>query len=189
MDKPTKILIVDDDDLVRGMYVNVFKRNGFEVEEAIDGVEGLDKTTKSMPDVIFTGIIMPRMDGFAMVEALKKNIATSSIPVIISSHMGREDDRKRATELGVADFITRDMCTPNEAVERVKTALHMVEYRLKFNFNELDAIKLAQDMHFNEKMQCNSCLGDAVLSLHLRDAQSHEFSAKFVCSKCGKEQD
>ena len=189
MNKAIKILIVDDDELVRGMYANVFKQNGFEVTEAIDGVDGLDKATKNVPEVIFTGIIMPRMDGFALTEALKKNVATSNIPVVISSHMGREEDRKRATELGVADFIMRDMCTPNEAVERVKTTLNLVEYKIKFCFNELDMAQLIKDMHFNEKMQCNSCNGDAILSLRLRDTKSHEFSAKFICSKCGKNQE
>ena len=67
-----KILLVDDDETIRGMYDDIFKKEGFEVFEAIDGVDGLDKATKNIPDVIFTGIVMPTMDGFQLMEALKK---------------------------------------------------------------------------------------------------------------------
>lgn len=183
-----KILIVDDDDITRGIYAEVFKKNGFDVTEALDGVDGLDKATKNVPDVIFTGIIMPRMDGFAFVEALKKNMATSNIPVAISSHMGREEDQKRAKELGAGDFITRDMNTPNEAVERIKAMLNLTEYRIKFYANEPDALRLAKDMHFNEKFKCASCGAETILSLHLKNVSEHEFLAKFVCSRCGKKQ-
>lgn len=186
--KKIKILIVDDEDIIRGMYAEVFKKSGFEVTEAVDGVDGLDKATKNIPDIIFTGIIMPRMDGFALFEALKKNVATSSIPVVISSHMGREEDKKKAEELGIKDFIARDLNTPNQTVERIMAVLNIIEYKLKFQINELDALKLAQDMHFNEKFQCLDCGGEAIIALKLKDAQAQEFSAKIICSKCGKKQ-
>jgi len=87
----TKILIVDDDVMTREMYVNVFKQSGYEVFEAGDGVDGLDVASRELPDVIFTGIIMPRMSGFELMEALRKAVATSKIPVVISSHIGREE--------------------------------------------------------------------------------------------------
>jgi CheY-like chemotaxis protein len=184
-----KILIVDDDDTTRGIYAEVFKKHGFEVTEAVDGVDGLDKATKNIPNIVFTGIIMPRMDGFALMEALRKNMATSNIPVAISSHMGREEDQKRAKELGANDFIPRDMNTPNEVVERIKAILNLAEYKIKFYTNELDALKLAQDMHFNDKFMCTSCDSQAILYLRLKNLSSHEFVARFVCPKCGKEQE
>jgi DNA-binding response OmpR family regulator len=188
MGRKIKILLVDDDDSTRKMYAEVFKKNEFEVTEAVDGVEGLDKATKNIPDVIFTGIIMPRMDGFALFEALKKNIATSSIPLAMSSHMGREEDQKKAEELGIGDFIPRDINTPNEVVERIRALLKLVKYKIKFYPNELDAVQLAQDLHFNNKFQCDFCRVETILSLHLKELASHEFSAKFICPKCGKSQ-
>lgn len=188
-DNKIKILIIDDDDATRSLYAEVFKRHGFDVAEAVDGVDGLDKATSNVPNVIFTGIIMPRMDGFALMEALKKNMVTSSIPVAVSSHMGREEDQKRAKELGAGDFIARDMNTPNQAVERIRALLNLTEYEIKFFTNELDASKLAQDMHFSEKFQCASCGTELVLSLRLNDVANHEFLAKFLCPQCGKEQD
>lgn len=189
MNEPIKILIVDDDDTIRSLYAEVFRRNGFEVTEAVDGVDGLDKATKNVPDIIFTGIVMPRMDGFGLIEALRKNAVTSGIPFAISSHMGREEDQKKAQELGAKDFITRDMVTPNEAVERIKAILELAEYKIKFYPDQLDAAKLARDMHFNEKFRCTNCEGETVLALKAKDIKDHEFSAKFVCSRCGKEQE
>lgn len=183
-----KILIVDDDEPIRAMYAEVFKKHNFEVEEAVDGVEGLDMATKNVPDIIFTGIIMPRMDGFGLMEALKKNVSTSNVPVVVSSHMGREEDKNKAREMGAKDFITRDFVTPNQAVERIMAIFKVEEYRLKFSPGELDAVKLAKDMGSGENFQCASCGGQLVLAVKLKDAKTKECSAKFICPQCNQAQ-
>ena len=185
-EKKPKILIIDDDDSVRSIYVDIFKREGFEIEEAIDGVEGLDKATKNPPDVIFTGIVMPRMDGFMLKEALVKNVSTTNIPVVISSHLGREEDKEKALALGVKDFIVRNMVTPKEAVERVRKVLGAGEYKVKLNINELDARQLARDLHLQENFQCPNCGADLVLVINVTDIGTHEFSARISCPNCGR---
>ena len=119
MDKKIKILVVEDDKNLRNMYANVFRESGFEVTEAEDGIEGLDRATVENPDVIFTGIMMPRMDGFSMIESLRKNVATAETPILISSHMGREEDRQKANTLGVRFFVIKGYITPKELVEKV----------------------------------------------------------------------
>ena len=187
-EKKLKILLVDDEELIRTTYAEVFKKHDFGVEEAVDGVEGLDKATKNIPDVIFTGIIMPRMDGFALIEALKKNVATSVVPVVISSHMGREEDKNKAKEMGVKDFIARDFVTPNQAVERVLAIFTAEEYRLKFSPGELDAPKLAKDMNFRENFQCPNCGGQLAIVVKMKDARTKEYSAKFICPQCNQAQ-
>jgi len=181
-----KILLVDDDETTRSMYAEIFKKEGFEVSEAIDGVEGLDKATTNAPNVIFTGIVMPRMDGFAMMEALKKNVITANIPVVISSHLGREEDQKRADELGAKGFFIRGYCTPNEIVGKIRAIFDLVEYKLKFDTLALDAEKMVKSMHLEPEFKCASCGSDLVLSLKLVNEKEHEFSAKLVCSKCNK---
>jgi len=184
--KKTKILIIDDDDSVRGIYVDIFKKEGFEVEEAIDGLEGLDKATKNIPDVVFTGIVMPRMDGFGLIEALKKNVSTANIPVVISSHLGRSEDSEKAKELGVKDFIVRHMVTPKEVVERVKKILGSGDYKLKISSGELDATQLAKDLHFNENYKCSHCGADLVLNLSVSNIENHEFTGRINCPNCGR---
>lgn len=184
MDK-IKILLIDDDKVTRDMYVEIFKKEGFEVSEAADGAEGLDKATKNIPDVIFTGIIMPIMDGFQLMEALKKNVATSDIPIIISSHLGRKEDQKRAQELGAREFLIKGFYTPNEIVEKIRSIFELEEYKLKFSATELDAKKLIKDVHLNESFKCFNCGGELILSMKLTNIQSHEFTAKIICLGCG----
>ena len=185
MAKP-KILIVDDDDAVRNIYTEIFKKEGFEVEEAVDGLEGLDKATKNSPDVVFTGIVMPRMDGFGFIEALSKNVATAKIPVVISSHLGRTEDHEKAKTMGVKDFIVRNMVTPKEAVERVRKVLGSGDYKIKINSNDLDAKQLARDLHFREDYKCGYCDADLIFNISVSDIENHEFRGKINCPNCGR---
>jgi len=180
-EKKKKILLVEDDNNTREMYKEVFQKNEFEVVEALDGLEGLDKAIKEKPDVIFTGIMMPKMDGFLMFDALKKNVATSQIPVVISSHMGREEDQKRAIEMGAKDFIPRDLNTPLQVMERIKAVVVLGSYKLKIDLNELDAKKLIAELNINENLKCDKCGGDLALSI----IRGQELKAKFICLKCG----
>lgn len=184
--KKIKVLVVDDDDLVRNTYVDVFKQAGLEVDSAIDGVEGLDKATKLIPDIILTGIIMPRMDGFALKDALKKNVNTTDIPVFMLSHMGREEDKERAMESGVEDFIIQGITTPRQVVEKIKDIFDTGKYKLKIVSDELDAFKLANDLHLKPGFICDQCGEKMILNVKITDVDKREFTAKLVCPKCGK---
>lgn len=184
--KKIKILLVDDDENIRGIYAEVFRQNGFEVEEAADGLEGLDKATKNVPDIIFTGIIMPKMDGFALMENIKKNVATSSIPIIISSHMGREEDREKAMKMGAKDFIVKTMNTPNEIVERIRKIFDSTSYRLKIDSTELDAGRFIKNIGLKEGMKCPACDENVILILEPLNSDDKSFKAKVVCPKCGQ---
>jgi DNA-binding response OmpR family regulator len=181
-----KILLVDDDENIRTMYAELFLKEGFEVEEAIDGLEGLEKATKNVPNMIFTGIIMPRMDGFALIESLKKNVATANIPVFMSSHMGRKEDHDKAKEAGVKDFFVVGMIPPKQVVARVKAIFEGGgRYLLKFDPKSLDAGKLSSDINLNDKNYfCPKCGSDLVISMEVLDISKREFKAKFICPSC-----
>ncbi len=187
MTKIKKIIIVDDDVELREIYAEIFQSNNFEVLQAGDGVEGLDLVTKELPDVIFTGIVMPRMDGFSMIEALQKNVATSTIPVVISSHMGREEDRIKADSLGVKDFIIRGTTRPIEVLDRINILFKQtkMEYRLDFDALSADAQKLSKDLNLKEGFKCENCDEKLSLNLELSSPQSKTLKAEFVCQKCG----
>jgi CheY-like chemotaxis protein len=185
-DKKPKILLVDDDENIRVMYAELFIKEGFEVEEAVDGLEGLEKATKNIPDIIFTGIIMPRMDGFVFIESLKKNVATASIPVFMSSHMGRKEDQDKAREVGVKEFFVVGMVPPKQVVERMGAIFKGGgRYFLKFDTKSLDAGKLSSDINFRDKNYvCSKCGADLVISLEILDLPKQEFKAKFACPVC-----
>jgi CheY-like chemotaxis protein len=182
-----KVLLVDDDISTREMYAEIFKNSDFEVAQAGDGLEGLDMATKNLPDVIFTGIVMPRMDGFSMMQELNKNVATCKIPVVISSHLGREEDRQRANTLGAKDFIVRDLTPPNVVVEKIKTLFVGGDYLIDFNPYNLDAQKLARELGLNNNFQCLECNEKMALKLKLSNPKHRKFEAIFVCPHCGWE--
>lgn len=188
MEKKYKILIVDDDVEVRSLYAEVFKAKGFKVIEAVDGLDGVDKAIANMPDVIFTGIIMPKMDGFEMKNALSKNVATSNIPVVMSSHMGREEDRKKADEAGVKDFFVAGMTTPNEVVARVISLFSLVKYNLKLNIKGGDISKITKDLNLKDDFSCYNCGEDLVLSIEITNHDRKEFTGRIICARCNSEQ-
>lgn len=177
-----KILIVDDDEATRGLYKEVFSDAGFVVIEAVDGVEGLEKVTQEKPDVIFSGIIMPRLDGFGLVEALRDNVSTASIPVAFCSHLGRTEDREKAKKLGVRDFIVRDIVTPKEVIARIRALLSNDEYLIAFHKTDLDAQKLAMHLGINQDFLCDEDSGTHfALRLRIKNRATRELDAELVC--------
>jgi two-component system chemotaxis response regulator CheY len=184
MDKKIKILLVDDDISTRSMYATVFRDARMDVIEAGDGLEGMEKAIKEAPDVIFTGIIMPKMDGFQLMEALKKNVATASIPILISSHMGREEDRQKANLLGARYFIIRGFSTPKEVVEKVRSLfLGGNEYRLEVDSFSLDAQELSHDLGLHN-LDCPECKNKLAIKLTVGEDKK-EMRANLVCNSCG----
>lgn len=180
------ILVVDDDDFTREMYGEVFRNTGFQVFEARDGIEGLDIATREKPEVIFTGIVMPRMDGFSMIEALRKNTSTADIPVFVSSHLGREEDRKEAEKIGAKGFIIRDVTSPNEVAEVVaRVFMDGGEFAVKFDYYNLDAPGLAKEAGLNENFQCLECNESMHLRLRLDRSDPSWYKVRFTCPKCG----
>ena len=115
-----KIILVDDSDQKRATYSDKFRSEGFEVLEAVDGKKGLEMIKEKKPDLIFTGIDMPEMDGFTMIRELKKDPELSKIPIMISSHMNRKADQITAKELGVQEFIYYGFVTVNEVVKKAR---------------------------------------------------------------------
>lgn len=114
-----KILIVDDDDFLRGIYVEVFRNAGFDVTGAKDGAQGLDLANKDEPEIIFTGIMMPHMTGWQLIEKIRKQETTRHIPVIISSHLGRQEDREHSEQLGAKAFVVKGKISPKDVVNLV----------------------------------------------------------------------
>jgi len=147
----SKILIVDDDNYLRGVYASVFKEAGFAVIDGKDGVEGLALAKQYKPDVIFTGIMMPNMTGFEMMQRLKEDPNTAAIPVMISSHLGREADHVEAEKLGAKAFVVRGLVSPRQVVTLVLKLLDTKVFEETFQVvvdpEQLDAPKLQKYLH------------------------------------------
>lgn len=179
-----KVLLIDDDEEIRSMYAEIFRQRKLEVVEAKDGAEGLEMAMSLSPDIILSGIMMPKMDGFTLKENLEKNSATANIPFMILSHMGKKEDQARAKELGVDDFLIFGMITPIEIVDKIVAVFDSGEYILRLNPEQLDASKFVSDLKLQSGIKCPQCSEDLNLKLEVTNAKKREFSAKLFCPKC-----
>jgi len=104
--KLRKILIIDDEFPVGYLIKINLEAEGYEATLALSGEEGLEKAKASPPDLITLDVLMPEMDGFQVLEALKRDEELNSVPVIIISVVN-EMRRKRGIEMGAADYLLK----------------------------------------------------------------------------------
>lgn len=114
-----KVLLVEDDPTLVEMYKVKFTESGFELVVSSNGAEGLEIALKQPFDVILLDIILPGMDGFAILQAVKKNAKTKSTPVVMMSNLGQEADISRGKELGADDYLVKASFTPTQVVEKI----------------------------------------------------------------------
>lgn len=178
-----KILIVDDDELLLGIYAKNFRDEGFEVLTAHDGEEAWNMiNTGNIPDVVFTGITMPRLTGFELIAKMQADPKLAGIPVAVNSHRGRPEDEKLAKEMNVDDFIIQGLTTPIEAVRRIELLLGIQNsYKIVLTPNKYDATALVS--FFNKQQNTNCDLSDdKEIFLELTPKpEKGEFKIKISC--------
>lgn len=118
-----KILVVEDDSFLAGMYVTKLGLEGFSVDLAGDGKDGLKKAREWKPDLILLDIVLPVMDGFSMLTELKADADTRAVPVMLLTNLGAKGDVEKGLTLGAADYLIKAHFMPSEVVEKVKRLL------------------------------------------------------------------
>jgi len=122
-EKKDRILLIEDDSFLVEMYTTKFELEGFEVISAEDGKKGLDLALQEKPEIILLDILMPKMDGFAVLEALKKDKTTLNIPVVLLTNLGQKDDVKKGFEKGAVGYLIKAHFMPSEVVDKIKKIL------------------------------------------------------------------
>lgn len=122
-DKKTKVLLIEDEEMLANMYEVKFKNEGFDLFKALDGAEGLKLAKTEKPDFILLDIIMPKMDGFSVLKSLKEDPDTQNIPVLLLTNLGQEEDIERGKKLGAVGYLVKANITPAEVVNEVKKQL------------------------------------------------------------------
>ena len=120
-----KILVVEDDPMLSSMYKTKFEVDGFEVFIADNGVIGLELAKKEKPDMVMLDVILPQLDGFSVLDGIKKDKATKDIPVIMLTNLGTEEDKKKGQAMGALDYLVKASLTPGQVSEKIKKALKM----------------------------------------------------------------
>jgi DNA-binding response OmpR family regulator len=134
----TKILIADDESDIREVVKVYGELNGYEVDEAGDGIETLEKIKDNTYDLVILDVMMPKLDGFSACRKIKE---TTNIPVIMLSARTEEYDKLFGFELGVDDYVVKPF-SPKELMARIKVVLergkHNTSNILKFDGLEID---------------------------------------------------
>ena len=117
-----KVLIIDDSEVLRRITAFNLQKMGYEIREAIDGVDGLEKIKDFHPDLVLLDIMMPRMDGFTVLKKMSEDPSMKEIPVIVLTAKGGEDDEKEALRLGAIKVLTKPF-SPKQLVETVKQVI------------------------------------------------------------------
>ena len=116
------VLIVEDDPLMSRMYQKIFTFRKLDVEMAADGQEALDKVAaaKPKPTVILLDVMMPKMNGMQVLEKLKANPETKSIPVIMLTNLAGQQDAEAALSKGAVKYIIKSEHEPEEVFDIVQ---------------------------------------------------------------------
>src|SRR3989304_6736448 len=118
-----KILIVEDDPLMSRMYQKIFKFEGYDVEMAANGEEGLEKVKSAKPTLILLDIMMPKMNGLEVLEKLKADPATKTIPVVVLTNLAGQSDAEKALSMGAIKYIIKSEYEPKQVANMVKEIL------------------------------------------------------------------
>lgn len=121
--KDRRILVVDDEErMVHFIRLNL-EHDGFQVFEAFNGKQAIDKIRSNLPDLVLLDVMMPDIDGFEVLSMIRES---STVPVIMLTAKGEEEDRVHGLELGADDYITKPF-SPRELVSRVRAVLRRTE--------------------------------------------------------------
>ena len=120
-----RVLVVDDSEVVRELIAVNLELEGLEVVRCADGQEALERVAEQRPDAITLDVMMPRLDGFSMVERLRADPLTADIPVVVVTGRASARDLARGKALGVEADLTK----PVEPSELVATVLQLIGQR------------------------------------------------------------
>ncbi len=118
-----KILIVEDDPLISRMYQKIFTFEGYDVDTATDGEEGLVKVREGKPSMVLLDVMMPKLNGIEMLKRLKADPDTKSIPVVMLTNLSGEQDAEAALSLGAVKYIIKSDHDPKQIADMVKEIL------------------------------------------------------------------
>ncbi len=118
-----QVLLVEDDAFLANIYKTKFEMEGFKVRVSENGEIGLKDAKKKKPDIILLDVLLPKMDGFTVLEHLKEDDDLKEVPVILLTNLGQKDDVEKGLALGAADYLIKAHFKPSETVEKVKKVL------------------------------------------------------------------
>jgi len=118
-------LLVEDDETLAAVYKQRLELEGFEVQHSKNGEDALDTAVKLRPDLILLDVMMPKLNGFDVLDILRNTPATRNIHIIMLTALSQPKDAERAKELGADDFLVKSQVVIGDVVARIKHQLGM----------------------------------------------------------------
>lgn len=123
MNQHNTILIIEDEKILGNLLLGKFLSEGYNAFLEVDGEDGLRKIRELMPDLVLLDLLMPKKDGYEVLEEMRNDKALKKIPVVIISNSGQPVEIKKILELGAKDYIIKAQFSPEEVLEKVRKYL------------------------------------------------------------------
>jgi len=120
---PKRILFVEDDDALAGVYLVRLQAEGFDVKRVSNGEEALAAATNFHPDLILLDVMMPKVSGFDVLDILRNTPETANMKIIMLTALSQESDRKRAESMGVDEYLVKSQVVITDVIDRIKAHL------------------------------------------------------------------
>jgi len=154
-DENIQILVVEDYDISRKMICKMIKKNtSWQVEEAEDGIKALQKIVENKPNVVLLDIMMPRMDGYELLQHLRAVPETSSIPVIFLTGLKTQESEDKGFELGADDYLTKPI-KPDVMIKRIKKVMANRKKKTA-PFSKTKEVAAFQDFEADDEQETDS---------------------------------
>jgi DNA-binding response OmpR family regulator len=118
-----RILIVEDDDFLRSLAVSKLEKDGFVMETASTGDEGLTKVLQLPPDLLILDLMLPNISGFDILKKIRETDPVKQLKVVVFSNLGEESDIKQCLDLGVSEYLIKSNFTLDELAEKIKAII------------------------------------------------------------------
>ncbi len=120
---PKRILFVEDDDALAGVYLVRLQAEGFDVRRVANGEDALAAAISYKPDLVLLDVMMPKVSGFDVLDILRNTPETANLKIIMLTALSQDADRKRAEALGVDDYLVKSQVVITDVIDRIKKHL------------------------------------------------------------------
>jgi len=188
------ILVVEDTDLLRRMYVDRLTQDGYRVLAASDGLEALNLMRSEAPDLVLLDLIMPMMSGIEVLEHSQADARLREIPVLVLSNLGQDEDIRRCIELGASDYLIKNDARPADIADKIRRILAASaaktvssSYRLQIRDREGDADAFVTNAALSRRLWCPACEIELALELTPIEGIPGHYDAHLLCTQCGRD--
>ncbi len=115
----SKILFIEDDEFIADLYLTKLDLSGLEVRLAKDGQEGIQMANKGNYDLVLLDLLLPKINGFKVLEKIKQDEKYENTPVVILSNLGQQQEVEKGLNMGADEYLIKAHFTPQEVVEKI----------------------------------------------------------------------